>query len=90
MRVRDRSKSLKKIRGYSAVLNGRFTGGYITRRYGDPANGVHAVQLELSEVTYMDEQPPYGFREDLAARVRPQLRALLDEFLRYVPPPRKD
>ncbi|MSQ63525.1 MAG: N-formylglutamate deformylase [Betaproteobacteria bacterium] len=77
---------LKKIKNYSAVLNGRFKGGYITRRYGDPANGVHAVQLELSEITYMDEQPPFGFREDLAARLRPLIRALLEEFLRAVPP----
>ena len=76
---------LKKIRGYSAVLNGRFTGGYITRRYGDPANGVHAVQLELSEATYMDERPPYAFREELAVGLRAQIRALLDEFLRFVP-----
>ena len=73
------------VEGYSAVLNGRFKGGYITRTYGDPAHHVHAVQLELSEATYMDEQPPYGLREDLAAGVRPQLRALLDAFLMLAP-----
>lgn len=63
--------------GYTHVMNGRFRGGYITRRHGRPANGVHAVQLELSEATYMDEDPPFGFREDLAARVRPVLRRLV-------------
>jgi N-formylglutamate deformylase len=73
------------VEGYSAVLNGRFKGGYITRTYGDPAHHVHAVQLELSEATYMDEQPPYGLREDLAASVRPQLRALLEAFLMLAP-----
>ena len=72
---------LKSVEGYSAVLNGRFKGGYITRRYGDPANGVHAVQLELSEATYMDERPPYGYRADLARRLQPQLRTLLELFL---------
>ena len=72
---------LKVLKGESAVLNGRFKGGYITRTYGNPRGGVQAVQLELSEATYMDERPPYAFREDLAARVRPQLRALLDTFL---------
>ena len=71
----------KSVEGYSAALNGRFKGGYITRRYGEPANGVHAVQLELSEATYMDEQPPYGFREDLARELRPQLRTLLELLL---------
>ncbi|MDA1117684.1 MAG: N-formylglutamate deformylase [Proteobacteria bacterium] len=83
---------VETVKGFSAVLNGRFKGGYITRRYGDPANNVHAVQLELSEATYMEEEPPYAFREDLAARVRPRLRALLEEFLRAAPrrapPPR--
>jgi len=67
--------------GYRAVLNGRFKGGYITRRYGRPADGVHAFQLELSEATYMDETPPYSFRDDLAARVRPHLRAMVEKFM---------
>jgi len=67
--------------GYRAVLNGRFKGGYITRRYGRPAEGVHAFQLELSEATYMDEKPPFGFRDDLAGRVRPHLRAMVERFM---------
>jgi N-formylglutamate deformylase len=69
---------------YSHVMNGRFKGGYITRRYGRPAERVHAVQLELSEATYMDEAPPFAFREDLAARVRPALRRLLAAALETV------
>lgn len=73
---------MTKVSGYSAVLNGRFKGGYITRRYGAPAAGVHAVQLELSEATYMDEAPPFRFDEERAKRLRPQLRALLEEFCR--------
>ena len=67
---------------YSHVTDGRFQGGYITRHYGRPAEGIHAVQLELSEAVYMDEKPPFRFREDLAKKVRPILKALLDEFLR--------
>jgi len=73
---------LAKVSGYGAVLNGRFKGGYITRRYGDPANGVHALQLELAEATYMSESPPYRLRKELAARLRPQLRLLIEEFCR--------
>ena len=73
---------LDRVSGYSAMLNGRFKGGYITRTYGDPAKGVHAVQLELSEATYMEESPPFRFREDLAKRLRPQLRALIEELCR--------
>jgi N-formylglutamate deformylase len=73
---------LKKVSGYGAVLNGRFKGGYITRTYGDPANGVHAVQLELSEATYMSEVPPYRLSKAQATALRPQLRALIEEFCR--------
>src|SRR5512140_2298668 len=43
-------------RGYSAVLNRRYTGGYITRQYGRPAEGVHAVQLEMTQCCYMREE----------------------------------
>ena len=73
---------MKKVAGYSAVLNGRFKGGYITRRYGDPAAGIHAVQLELSEATYMEESPPFRFNDSLASRLRPQLYAFIEEFCR--------
>ncbi|UCH76190.1 MAG: N-formylglutamate deformylase [Rhodospirillales bacterium] len=67
--------------GYSAVLDGRFTGGYITRHYGRPAEGVHAIQLELSQRTYMAEGAPFTFRDDLAAALRPALRAMLEAVL---------
>ena len=70
--------------GYSHVVDGRFKGGYITRAYGNPAAGVHAVQLELAQATYMDEEPPYDFREDLAERIRPVLRRLLDAALSWL------
>lgn len=42
--------------GYSSVLNGRFVGGYITRHYGQPNDNVHALQMELSQINYMNEQ----------------------------------
>jgi N-formylglutamate deformylase len=67
--------------GYSAVLNGRFKGGYITRRYGRPGEAIHAIQLELSQATYLDEMPPWPFRDDLAQKLRPQLAALLQTLL---------
>ena len=69
--------------GYSAVLDGRFKGGYITRHYGRPTDGVHAIQLELSQRTYMAEGAPFAFRGDLAAALRPALRAMLEAMLRW-------
>ena len=41
--------------GFSWVLNGRFKGGWITRHYGNPARGVHAIQMELAMRGYMHE-----------------------------------
>jgi N-formylglutamate deformylase len=63
--------------GFTQVLDGRFRGGYITRHYGNPATGVHSIQMELSQATYMEESPPWTFREDLAKEIRPVLRKLL-------------
>ncbi|HUP30863.1 MAG TPA: N-formylglutamate deformylase [Usitatibacter sp.] len=71
---------------YSSVVDGRFKGGFITRAYGDPAGGVHAVQLEMAERNYMDEESPYTFRGDLAARIRPVLRDLLVAALAWAAP----
>ncbi|GAA4254949.1 N-formylglutamate deformylase [Azospirillum formosense] len=62
---------------FSSVQNGRFKGGFITRRYGNPAENIHSIQLELSQVTYMDEQAPFSFREESARQVRPTLERLL-------------
>jgi N-formylglutamate amidohydrolase len=65
---------------YSAVLNGRFKGGYITRHYGDPANGVQAVQLELAQRAYMDEAT-LEFGAVPADRLRDTLRMLLSAYV---------
>lgn len=63
---------------FTVVSNGRFKGGHITRYYGRPEHGVHALQMEICQSTYMDETAPFAFREDLAAQLRPLLRQLLD------------
>lgn len=65
---------------YSRVTNGRFKGGWITRRYGDPAGGVHAVQMELACRGYMDEGPDDAPPPFDPARAAP-MRALLTELL---------
>ncbi|WP_144142923.1 N-formylglutamate deformylase [Paraburkholderia sp. BCC1884] len=70
--------------GYSAIANGRFKGGYITREYGQPAQGIHALQLELSQIAYMEEQMPYAYDETLAAKVEPLLQELVVTALERV------
>lgn len=70
--------ALRRQPGRTCAVNGRFTGGYITRHYGRPMEGVHAVQLEMAEAVYMDEAPPYAFRANRAAGIRPVLREQLE------------
>jgi len=62
---------------YSGVANGRFKGGYITRRYGAPGQGVHAVQLEIAMRSYMKESAPYVLDEARTADLRPVLRKMM-------------
>ena len=66
---------------YSHVLNGRFKGGYITRHYGQPQRGVHAVQLEMCQYLYMQESPPYAYLPELADAFKPMLQRMLEAGL---------
>lgn len=71
-------KTAERNQDFTAVLNGRFKGGYITRNYGRPEDNIHAVQMEQSQITYMDENPPFTYRPDLAAKVKPLLQELIE------------
>jgi N-formylglutamate deformylase len=66
----------------SWVLNGRFKGGFITRRYGNPDAGVHAIQLEMCQSLYMDETLPFAWRQDKASAAIPTVRASVEGALR--------
>ncbi len=49
--------------GETSVVNGRFKGGCITRHYGDPPGGVHALQMELAAAsTCASRSVPSGRR----------------------------
>jgi formiminoglutamase len=77
--------------GRSRVTNGRFKGGYITRRYGEPGAGVHAVQMELACRGYMAEpsgEPapetwPSPFEPETAAPLTATLRLVLQSCLEF-------
>jgi len=71
--------------GYTQVVDGRFKGGTITRRYGRPAEQVHAVQLEMCWSTYMAERAPYTLDPQRVARLQPLLQALLQVCLDWSP-----
>jgi N-formylglutamate deformylase len=62
---------------YTIAVNGRFKGGHITRHYGQPASNVHAIQLEMCQSVYMNEDAPFDYRPDLAAGVQGLLENML-------------
>ena len=77
--------------GMSFVVDGRFKGGWITRAYGRPDEGVEAVQLELACRAYMlepDEPSPDSWPQPIdagrAGRARATLRKLLETLLAHM------
>ena len=70
---------------FSHITDGRFKGGYITRQYGRPQDGVHAVQLEKCWSCYMDEAPPWVLSAPRVAALAPVLRSLLQTLLAWRP-----
>lgn len=69
---------------YSAVHNGRFKGGYITRHYGNPKEGVHAVQLELAQKNYMQEEYPFAYDDAKAGKLQATLTPFVARLAGWV------
>ena len=67
--------------GFTHVLNGRFKGGWTTRHYGQPKMGVHAIQMELAQSTYLAaEAPPFTYDPARSGTLRPHLQAILQHI----------
>lgn len=69
---------------FSTVLNGRFKGGWTTRHYGRPREGIHAIQMEIAQSAYLaEEAPPWTYDEGgRAARLRePWLRQIIEAIV---------
>lgn len=72
--------------GFTDVLNGRFKGGWTTRHYGRPAEGFHAIQMELAQSTYLeDETAPWTYDDVKASRLRPYLARILSTLAGLAP-----
>lgn len=65
---------------YSAVLNGRFVGGYITRHYGQPDKNIHAMQMELAQMNYMNETL-FTYAPEKAEKMQVVLKRVLEALL---------
>jgi len=81
-------KSVREIcraaSGYDTVVNKRFKGGWTTRHYGQPRRGIHAIQMELAQSTYMQEAAPWSYDPEKADRLRPVLSLILSALERLV------
>lgn len=67
--------------GYTAIVNGRFKGGWTTRHYGKPESGVHAIQMELAQISHLTtEEPPFAYDPDRAERLRNHLKSILERI----------
>ncbi|MDP2621889.1 MAG: N-formylglutamate amidohydrolase, partial [Hyphomicrobiales bacterium] len=90
-RITDEAQSVLEDLGYSVRRNKPYAGGYITERYGNPARGLHALQIEVNRALYMDEvtlDKTPGF-----AQTKSDLTALADALIAIDPawltPPRQ-
>lgn len=71
---------------FTHVVDGRFKGGWITRRYGRPDEGIHALQIELAQAAYMDEMAPRDFDPTFAQPLRNALRDVLAAAVKAAAP----
>lgn len=74
-------EKVRSSRAFSVVVNGRFKGGFITRSFGNPSNGIHAVQLELSQATYLADEELFQLDVNKASQVGALLITLVEEVL---------
>ncbi|MBB4265366.1 N-formylglutamate deformylase [Roseospira visakhapatnamensis] len=78
--------ALKERAGrFTWVHNGHFRGGWSVRHHGRPAEGIHAIQMEMAQALYLTaEAPPFDYDESRATVIRPLLGEILRRLERLV------
>jgi N-formylglutamate deformylase len=85
-RIEAAAYSVVEASGFTAVLNGRFRGGWTTRHYGQPHNNVHAIQMETVQAAYLEtEAAPFSYSQTKAAKLRPVLANMLNALAEFKP-----
>jgi len=89
--VTDTIETVLTAQGYRVTRNNPYAGGFTTQHYGDPSNGVHAIQIEINRALYMDELTLQ--RRGAFKRLKNDLQIMMahisslavqqNEFLRY-------
>ena len=86
-RLREAVAAALAANGASSIVDGRFKGGWITRSYGKPGEGVEAIQLELACRAYMEEPErpaPDNWPQPIDATRASAARATLQRVLETV------
>jgi N-formylglutamate amidohydrolase len=76
--IMERAEQVLRDQGLAVIRNDPYSGGFTTRHYGRPHEGVHALQIEMNRKLYMDEaryQPHAGFK-GMAQKINALIEAL--------------
>ena len=85
-RIEAATHRICQTSGRPTVLNGRFKGGWTTRHYGRPQEGIHAIQMELAQSTHLaSEVAPYAYDPARADALRPVLSEILHSLANLAP-----
>ena len=85
-RIEAATHRICQASGRTTVLNGRFKGGWTTRHYGRPQEGIHAIQMELAQSTHLaSETAPYAYDPARADALRPILSDILQTLADLAP-----
>jgi N-formylglutamate deformylase len=85
-RIEAATHRICKASGRTTILNGRFKGGWTTRHYGRPTEGIHAIQMELAQSTHLaSEVAPYAYDPARADALRPILSDILKSLADLAP-----
>jgi formiminoglutamase len=80
--IRTAAEAAAQASGFTHVLDGRFKGGWITRRYGRPDARVHAIQMEIAQSAYLEsEASPWIFDAAKAKPLQDMLASLIAALL---------
>jgi len=77
---------IARATGHPVAHNQRFKCGWTTRNNGRPAQGVHAIQMELAQRAYLtDETPPWTYDPAKSNALRSALAAMLTKLQNWTP-----
>lgn len=85
-RIEHLVEDIARGSSHDTVLNARFKGGWTTRRYGQPDQSLHAIQMEIAQRAYLrHEAAPWDYDPEKAENLRDILRPILTSLANWRP-----